>query len=470
MEIIDILRGLIGEANVLTGPEIGGFSRDWSGSLKWQPLCVVRPGSTAEVSEVLQATWEAGVPVVPVSGNTGVSGGTTAEGAVMLSLARMNRIRAINEGARTATVEAGVVVETLHRALAERDLVFPLLFGAQGTAMVGGALSTNAGGSNVLRYGNARALCLGLEAVLPDGRVLDLMSALHKDNSGYDLRDLMIGAEGTLGVITGAVLRLFPMPRAHVTAMLACRTLAEARIALEAVQEATGGGVEAFEYMPDIYIARHIARIPGAREPFAERWPVNILLQVAATAIRDAVPGPDGVLPLQAHLETALAGLFEEGAIGDAVIARSGAEVSEMWARRDAAAELSLSDPPFVASDAAVPTDRIEDFLEEAGAAAAAVDPGCEPFWVAHLGDGNVHYTLRLSRDDPALKEAVMEAVEAVVAGMGGSFSAEHGVGVSKLGAMARRKDPVAVAVMRAIKAALDPKGLMNPGKVLPET
>ena len=469
MEILDTLRGILGARHVLTGDGLAGYDRDWSGLIRWRPLCVVRPGSTQEVSSVLRATYAAGVPVVPVSGNTGVSGGTKAEGAVMLSLGRMNRILEIDPQARTATVEAGVVVETLHAAVAEHDLVFPLLFGAQGTAMVGGALSTNAGGANVLRYGNARALCLGIEAVLPDGRVMDLRTALVKDNTGYALRDLMIGAEGTLGVITGAVVKLVPKPRAYVTAMLGCRTLSEAREALAAAQAVSGGGVEAAEYMPDIYIARHLARVPGAREPFAARWPVNILLQVAATTGRDAEPGPDGAPVLQSHLETALARLLEAGTLGDAVIARSGAQADEMWARRHAAAELSLGAPPLVVSDASVPPVMVETFLAEANARAAEADPGCEPFWVAHLGDGNVHYVVHLTRDDPGLAGAVTSAVEDVLARLGGSFSAEHGVGVVKRGSMARRKDPVALEVMAAIKVALDPKGLMNPGKVLPE-
>jgi FAD/FMN-containing dehydrogenase len=297
---------------------------------------------------------------------------------------------------------------------------------------------------------------------------MDLMTALHKDNTGYDLRDLMIGAEGTLGVITGAVLRLFPRPRAHATAMLGCRTVALAMTALEAVQEVSGGGVEAFEYMPDGYIARHVARMPGAREPFDRRWPVNVLVQVVATNVREAEIAADGKLPLREHLETALAALHEAGTIGDAVIAKSEAEVTEMWARRDAAAELSIAVRPFIVNDVAVPTDRVAAFLEAANARMAALDPGSEPFWVAHLGDGNVHYTVGLSREDIHLKERMVEAVEDVVADLGGSFSAEHGIGVAKLGSMARRKDPVALEVMRAIKGALDPKGLMNPGKVLP--
>jgi FAD/FMN-containing dehydrogenase len=249
--------------------------------------------------------------------------------------------------------------------------------------------------------------------------------------------------------------------------MLACETLARATAALRAVQEVSGGGVEAFEYMPDVYIARHMARTPGAREPFAVRWPVNILLEVAATNARDAEVGPDGGTLLQAALEEALASLLDAGTICDAVIAKSGAERQEMWARRERAAELSLAELPLFVCDIAVPVDRMAEFIARTNERMAALDPDALPFWMAHLGDGNVHYTVRTSAQG-ARKEALVEAVEDVVADLGGTFSAEHGVGIAKLGSMARRKDPVALEAMRAIKAALDPKRLMNPGKVVP--
>ena len=468
MSIIDDIGTIVGARYIETGPDFGRFGRDWSGALRWTPLAVVRPASTGEVAAILAATYGAGVPVTPVGGNTGVSGGSLAEAALMLSLDRMNRIDAVNAGARTLRVEAGAIVANIQTAAEDRGLIFPLTFGAQGSAQIGGALSTNAGGANVLRYGNARALCLGIEAVMPDGRVMDLMSELHKDNSGYDLRDLIIGAEGTLGVITGAVLRLFAQPRASATVMIACHTLENALATLNALQAATGNSVEAFEYMPDVFVARHMARMAGARQPFDATYPVNILAQVSALAERDAAPDDAGRIPLHEHLAGALADLMRCDMIADAVIAKSDAQAAAMWARRDAAAELALCDPPFYSADVALPLDRVSEFLETAHARVASVDPKAVPLWVAHLGDGNVHYTVRMSRDDRGLETAIVEAIEDVVAHLRGSFSAEHGVGTFKRGSMARRKDPVALEVMAAIKAAIDPKGLMNPGKVLP--
>ncbi len=386
----------------------------------------------------------------------------------MLSLARMNRIEEIRPSARIAVVQAGVVLDSLHGAVAEHGLSFPMTFGARGSCMIGGMLSTNAGGSNVLRYGNMRDLCLGLEAVLADGRVLDLMSALHKDNTGYDLRDLFIGAEGTLGVITRAVLKLVAAPRAFATAMVATAGLGEALALLNRLQEATGGAVEAFEYMPGSYIARHLALHPEARPPFAAPHEVNILVEVGTTSVREAAPGADGAVPLVGHLEQVLAGLMEEGAVLDAVIARSEAERAEMWARREAAAEVMLSHPHRVDTDIALPLDGVADFLARMEAVLGEIAPGAGHSEVAHLGDGNIHFSVLLPGPDAALAEAITERVEDEVKRLGGTFSAEHGIGLSKKGSMARRKDPVALDVMRALKAALDPEGRMNPGKVLP--
>ncbi len=464
----DALATIVGPDHVLTGEDAAPFSRDFLGGYHWQPIAVVRPADTDQVARVMRACHGAGVPVVPVGGNTGLAGGTAAQGAVMVSLARMNRIRAINPDARTAEVEAGVILDQLHAAAGERGLSFPMTFGARGSCMIGGMLSTNAGGSNVLRYGNTRALTLGIEVVLADGRVLNLMSALHKDNTGYDLKDLFIGAEGTLGIITAAVLKLVVRPRAHATAMVATRDLRAALDLLNRLQEATGGAVEAFEYMPADYIARHLALHPEARPPFAQTHPVNILVELGVTAPRDATPGPDGALPVVRLLEDTLADLMQAGALDDAVIARNEAERAEMWARREAAAEILMSCAPRVDTDIALPLDAVAVFLERMAPALARLDSAARPVLVAHLGDGNIHYSVEISRDDPALKEAITERIEDEVKALGGSFSAEHGIGLSKRGTMRRRKDPVALEVMRAIKAALDPDNIMNPGKVLP--
>ncbi len=468
MALIEELGAIVGAGHVLQGADMAPFSRDFLGGYRWQPLCVVQPGSTAEVAAVLRHLDREGLAVVPVGGNTGLTGATEAEGAVMLSLARMNRVEEVRVASRVAVVEAGVVLDNLHAAVGEHGLSFPMTFGARGSCMIGGMLSTNAGGSNVLRYGNTRALCMGIEVVLADGRVLDLMNALHKDNSGYDLKDLFIGAEGTLGVITRAVLKLVETPAAYATAMVAVKGLGEALDLLNRLQAATGGAVEAFEYMPGAYIARHLERHPEARPPFAEAHAVNIMVEIGATAPRDAAPGEDGSVPIVSYLEQVLAGLMEEGAVLDAVIARNEAERAEMWARREAAGELMVSYANRLDTDIALPLDGVAVFLQRMEAVLEEMAPGAEHIEVAHLGDGNIHFSVALPAPDPALAEAITERVEDEVKRLGGSFSAEHGIGLSKKGSMARRKDPVALEVMRSLKAALDPKGRMNPGKVLP--
>ena len=467
--ILSRLAAILPPHALLTGDDAAPWARDWTGTYGGPPLAVARPATTAEAAQILRAAQDTATPVVPASGLTGLVGGTAAQGALVLSTDRMTAIRGINAADRTATVEAGVILSSLHDAAAAQDLLFPMTFGARGSARIGGMLSTNAGGSNVLRYGSMRALCLGLEVVLPNGRVMDLMSRLHKDNSGLDLRDLMIGAEGTLGLITAAVLRLVPAPRAYATAMVALPDLSGALDLLHRLQDATGGLVHACEFMPRRFIDWHLALTQGAREPFADPHPVNILIELAATAPRDCTPGPDGTVPLTALLEAELTACLEAGRIADAVIATSEAQRSEMWARREAAAELAFHRKPLVDTDIALPLDRVAPFLDEMPRRLAALDPGAEDLSVAHLGDGNIHYTAYPSRDDPALSAAILQSIEDLVASSGGSFSAEHGVGLSKRATMARRKDPVALDAMRAIKGALDPAGIMNPGKVYPE-
>ena len=468
MDIVAELSALLGAGQVLTGADAARYGQDWTGKYRWQPLAVARPGSTAEVSAVVQAAARAGLAIVPVGGHTGLTGATEAEGAIMVSLERMNRIRAINPGARTATVEAGVVLARLHDAAAEHDLAFPLTFGARGSAMIGGCLATNAGGSNVLRYGSTRGLCLGLEAVLADGRVLDLMSALHKDNSGYDLKDLFIGAEGTLGIITAAVVKLLPKPRAFATALVAMPGLAPALALLNRLQAETGGLVEAFEYMPDLYAARLARYRHDLAFPFPADTPATILVEVGATAPALCTPGPDGALPLAALLESALAEAIEAGEATDAGVARNDRDRAAFWARREAAAEITLNERPLVDTDIAVPLDRVEVFLTRMRQRLAELDPGAREMIVAHLGDGNVHYTAYPARDDAGLADAIRAAIDEEATGLGGSFSAEHGVGLSKKASMARLKDPVALEMMRAVKRAFDPENRMNPGKLLP--
>ncbi len=459
----------IGPAHVLTGADMAPFVHDWTGVYTSTPVAVVQPANTAEAAFVMQRAFASGTPVVPVSGNTGLAGGAVARDALMISLARMNRLREIRPDARIAIVEAGVVLANIHQAAEAHDLVFPLMFGARGSAMIGGALSTNAGGSNVLRYGNTRALCLGLEVVLPNGEILNIMSQLHKDNTGYDLKDLFIGAEGTLGLITAATLKLFPRPKAYATAMVATPDLDSALTLLNHLQELSGGAVEAFEYMPTSYIQRHLDHFPQARAPFAERYDVNILVEIGATAPAAATATQDGRIPIQSQLEEALSSHLQSGLILDAVIAQSEAQRSEIWARREAAAEITLGAVPIINTDVSLPLDQIASFLTRCEAATARLDPAAGTMAIAHLGDGNVHFTVTPSRDAPDLSSAIVEAMEEILTDLGGSFSAEHGIGLTKRPSMARCKDPVALSVMRQIKTALDPKGIMNPGKVLPD-
>ncbi|MGL6210967.1 MAG: FAD-binding oxidoreductase [Paracoccaceae bacterium] len=468
MTLIDDLTACLGAAHVLTGDDIARYRADWSQHYTSDPVAVARPGSTAEVSQVLQIAARHGLPVVPVSGLTGIVGGAMTTGGLMLSVERLNRIREIRAASRVAIVEAGVVLSRLHEAAEAQGLYFPLWFGARGSAMIGGVLSTNAGGSNVLRYGSTRALCLGLEVVLADGRVLNLMSALHKDNSGYDLKQMFIGAEGTLGVITAAVMKLVPAPLAHATAMLALRSLPDALALLNRLQEATGGRVEAFEFMPASYLRRLAEARPDIRQPFATRHPVNILVEIGTTAPSDATPGQDGAVPLVDLLQQTLAEMLDEGAVLEAEVAQTEQQRRAMWHVRELAAEITYARKPAIDTDVALPLDRVGAFLEAIHQRLPALDPGFDTLAVAHLGDGNVHFTVFPTRDDPVLQDAVIAAIEDEVQALDGTFSAEHGVGLSKLASMARRKDPVALSVMRSVKVALDPDNRMNPGKVIP--
>lgn len=459
MALLQDFAAIVGAEYALTGEDTARWAKDWTGKYCAQPGVVLRPASTHQVSQVMALANAQRQSITPVSGHTGLVGGTYAPGGVMLSLDRMNTIHDINTSARTATVDAGVILSTLHDAADAENLIFPLTFGARGSAMIGGVMSTNAGGSNVLRYGNTRDLVLGLEAVLADGRVVDLMSALHKDNSGLNLRQLLIGAEGTLGIITKAVLKLSPKPHTYTTAMVAVPTLENALTLLNRLQDATGGAVEAFEYMPRNYIDVHMARVDGAREPFEAHHDINLMIEIATTTDMDIAETLLGIM----------GDMMEHGTVLDAVIAQNEAQRREMWERREAAAELAFWRQPIVDTDIAVPLDRIPAFFERVAARMTNLDPGFEPNFVAHLGDGNVHYSVYPSRDDDVLKDQIVEAVEDVVEALGGSFSAEHGVGLSKLGTMRRRKDPVALDMMRKIKGVLDPNGILNPGKMIPD-
>jgi FAD/FMN-containing dehydrogenase len=469
MSLITELQSLLGPAHVLTGADMAAYSRDWMGAYAWTPLAVVRPADRDEVAAVVKLAASAGVAIVPSAGRTNVTGASTGEGALMVSVERLNRIRAVKPQSRLAVVEAGVILSSLHEAAEAHGLYFPLWFGARGSAMIGGVLATNAGGSNVLRYGSTRGLCLGLEVVLADGRIMDLMSELHKDNSGYDLKDLFIGAEGTLGIITAAVMKLVPAPRAHATAMLATTSLDAALLLLNRLQEVSGGLVEAFEFMPGTYQKRLAEVRPDLGLPFERVHEVAILVELGATAPRDALPGPDGAIPLMTLMEETLAEMMEEGLIIDAHLARSEAQRAAIWEGREAAAEIMLGLDHSIDTDIAVPLDKVGTFLERALAQLKDLDPSAITLTVAHLGDGNLHYSVIPTSGDAALKHRVVSGIEDIVQDLRGSFSAEHGIGISKLSSMQRRKDPVALDVMRKLKAALDPSGTLNPGKVIPD-
>ena len=469
MELLDQLRASLDEQYVKTGKDAEPWTRDWTNSYHWQPLAVVRPASTEQVQAIARACSAAGVAMVPVGGNTGLTGATKAQDAVMISLDRMNAIREIKPNAQVAIVESGAILDSIHQAVDVHNLVFPLFFGARGSAMIGGNLSTNAGGSNVLRYGNTRDLCLGLEVVLADGRVMNLMSELRKDNTGLNLKHMFIGAEGTLGIITAAVVRLYRKPLVYVTAMVGLRALEDSLPLLNRLQSETGGGVEAFEYMPRHYIERHMDKIESALEPFDDVHEVNILVEVATTRASDLEQDGSGTPKLQAILETALMDMIEAGSAQDAVIAQNEAQRRVMWERRESAAEITVGVPGSIDTDVAVPLDDVPAFLQQVSARVQEIDPDGQEFYISHLGDGNLHYTFYPSDTSGVFKEPITEAIEDVVLALNGSFSAEHGIGLSKRNSMARRKDPVALEMMRAIKSAFDPANLMNPGKVYPD-
>ena len=469
MELLDQIRADLGAKYVVTGTDAEAWTRDWMNVYHWQPLAVVRPASTEQVQAIARACSAAGVAMVPVGGNTGLTGATEAQDAVMISLDRMNAIREIKPNAQVAIVESGAILDSIHQAVDVHNLVFPLFFGARGSAMIGGNLSTNAGGSNVLRYGNTRDLCLGLEVVLADGRVMNLMSELRKDNTGLNLKHMFIGAEGTLGIITAAVVRLYRKPLAYVTAMVGLRALEDSLPLLNRLQNETGGGVEAFEYMPRHYIERHIDKIESALEPFDDVHEVNILVEVATTRASDLEQDWSGTPKLQAILETALMDMIEAGSAQDVVIAQNEAQRRVMWERRESAAEITVGVPGSIDTDVAVPLDDVPAFLQQVSARVQEIDPDGQEFYISHLGDGNLHYTFYPSDTSGVFKEPITEAIEDVVLALNGSFSAEHGIGLSKRNSMARRKDPVALEMMRAIKSAFDPANLMNPGKVYPD-
>ncbi|WP_370267285.1 FAD-binding oxidoreductase [Nioella sp.] len=467
------LRAVVGEAHVLTeGEDMAGYLVDWTGRYRATALAVVRPGTTEDVAQIVRLCGAQGVAIVPQGGRTGLCGGgvpVAGQPSVVLSLTRMNAIRALDEAGRSVVAEAGVVLETLRNAALDKGLVFPLMFGAKGSCTIGGNLSTNAGGSNVIRYGTARELCIGIEAVLPDGSVIHALTGLRKDNTGYDLKDLLIGAEGTLGVITAAVFKLFPAPRARATAFLSAASLEAAITVLNRLQDYSGGGVEAFEYMPQpaVDVIRQV--FPDIRAPLDAPAKTGILVEVASSRPSDAAEMEDGSIRLTSDVMALLADCLDEGLLLDVMVAQSEQQRRDLWHMRESILEAITKSGPANHMDISLPLNRIAPFVAEMDDHMAEL--GFQPLTVGHLGDGNLHYALAAAKGrdwDRLPHEQARNAILARLDQMNGSFSAEHGIGQSKLSLMAALKEPTQLAAMRAIKRALDPANIMNPGKQLP--
>lgn len=460
---------VLGERGLTTDPErVNAWLTDWRGRYTGRALALASPASTAEVVALVKLCAAHGVPIVPQGGNSGMAGGATPDetgAAILLSLRRMDRIRSLSAESRQAVCEAGVILQRLHEAAEDVGMRFPLTLGGKGSATIGGLISTNAGGTQVLRHGTMRAQVLGLEAVLADGRVLDLMTPLKKDNRGFDLKQLLIGSEGTLGIVTAATLRLLPAPIGRVTAWAGLTGIVEARTLLNRIERMLGDALEGFEVVPAHCLDSVLAHQPAARAPLAMRHEWNALIECVS-------PSQDSAA-LRETLEAALATVFEEGLVADAVIAANDTQAEAFWALRDgiSAAERALG--PAMQHDISVPVEAMPEFILAAVPEVEAAFPGTRAVAFGHLGDGNVHFHVLAPPGavrgvwEEAEGKAVSARVHDLVTAWGGSISAEHGIGQMKVDELARLHDPVALAVMTEIKRALDPANLLNPGKLL---
>src|SRR3954465_15900585 len=462
-ELIEQFRRIVGERHAITdAADIEAYVTEERNLFHGRSPLVLRPGSTAEVAAICKLASEHKIALVPQGGNTGLVGGQTPHnGEVVVSLRRLDKIREIDTASNTMTCEAGVVLQVAQQKAASIDRLFPLSLAAEGSCTIGGNLSTNAGGTAALAYGAAREMALGLELVLADGRILNLLSKLKKDNTGYDLRNLFIGAEGTLGIITAATLKLFPKPRAIETAYVGLQSPAQALKLLSISQNEAAGSLISFELLADIAVDFSIRHGIDIRDPLESKHPWYVLMELSSSRddARDA-------------LEAILAKGMEEGIVDDAVIAANLSQRAAFWKLRD---EMSAAQKPeggSIKHDISVPVAAVPDFIEEANAAVVKLIPGSRPVPFGHLGDGNIHYNVSQpvggnAADFLAQWHEVNAVVFAIVLRMGGSISAEHGIGVLKRDELPDVKDGTAIELMRSFKALLDPNGIMNPGKVL---
>ncbi|MEO5700460.1 MAG: FAD-binding oxidoreductase [Casimicrobiaceae bacterium] len=460
------LEAAVGATHVLTQPDdTAPYLTDWRGRYTGRSLAVVRPGTTEEVAAVIRICADAAVPIVPQGGNTGMCGGATPDDSgheVVLALGRLNRLRALDRDNATLTVEAGVTLAQVQDAAATAGMFFPLSLGSEGSCTIGGNLSTNAGGTGVLRFGNTRDLVLGLEVVLPDGRVWHGLKGLRKDNTGYDLKQLFVGAEGTLGVITAAVLKLFPHPIARVTALAALADAPGGVQLLKHLKSALGDRLVGFELISGVALRLCRKHHPDLPDPLPNHaW--YALVQADDSNAQSH---------LDEQVEAAFGDALEHGSTLDVVIAKSQDQADTLWALRENISEAQRREGPNVKHDISLPVSAIPEFLVTTEAALHHAFPGAQLVVFGHLGDGNLHYNLTAPPDVPAATfmanaPAVNRIVHDLVASRGGSISAEHGIGQLKREELEHYKAPIELELMRTIKRALDPAGLMNPGKVL---
>ncbi|MDA9401041.1 FAD-binding oxidoreductase [Bradyrhizobium sp. CCBAU 45389] len=462
-ELIEQFRKIVGERHGITdATDIEPYVTEERNLFHGRSPLVLRPGSTAEVSAICKLASEHRIALVPQGGNTGLVGGQTPHnGEVVVSLRRLDKIREVDTASNTMTVEAGVVLQVAQAKASDVDRLFPLSLGAEGSCTIGGNLSTNAGGTAALAYGVAREMALGLEVVLADGRVLNVLSKLKKDNTGYNLHNLFIGAEGTLGIITAATLKLFPKPRAVETAYVGLKSPAAALKLLTVAQGEAANALTSFELLSEMAVDFSVRHGIDVRDPLAEKHPWYVLMELSS-------PGDDARTPL----ETILTRAMEEEIVDDAVIAASLAQRNNFWKLRE---EMSAAQKPeggSIKHDISVPVAAVPAFIEEANAAVVKLIPGARPVPFGHLGDGNLHYNISQpiganTADYLARWHEMNAVVFEIVLRMGGSISAEHGIGVLKRDELPEVKDKTAIELMRSIKAMLDPLGIMNPGKVL---